>query len=236
MNYKNNYHIVKIKIKEKELESINNYNVIKNNTYNNYNDFNGLYNELINFLKLSGDCLDIDIKIMSKYICKIVKNVLLKAKKDGFWFTIRTFLPTEEHKIPRWHQDGKYYNSNDDNNKYKFVATIKGNGTIYCQPNEDKLIEFYKIKNEIDKEMINLMNDRSKFQMMFEKEKNAMYELFKNIKVKQIKKNHGLYFKVGTNDALIHSEPNIVEQRVFISILTGTVEQINEYKLKRMNF
>ena len=78
----------------------------------------------------------------------------------------------------------------------------------------------------------------TKYQLrgMFEKEKNAMYELFKNIKVKQIKKNHGLYFKVGTNDALIHSEPNIVEQRVFISILTGTVEQINEYKLKRMNF
>ena len=61
----------------KNKESINNYNIIKNNKYNNYNDFNCLYNELINFLKLSGDCLDIDIKIM------YVNNVAIMAAKGS---------------------------------------------------------------------------------------------------------------------------------------------------------
>ena len=68
--------------------------------------------------------------------------------------------------------------------------------------------------------------------MNVRKKQNA---IFARKKVKQLKNNEGLIFIVGNKEkALIHSEPSMKEERIFISILPGTEKQIENIK-KRWN-
>ena len=53
-------------------------------------------------------------------------------------------------------------------------------------------------------------------------------------KYNKVPDNKGLIFEVGSKNAVIHSEPPIEQERIFISILPGTFEQISELK-KRFN-
>lgn len=42
------------------------------------------------------------------------------------------------------------------------------------------------------------------------------------------KTHHGAFFIVGNDHAAVHSEPDITEERIFISIMGATDEQIQE--------
>jgi len=52
-------------------------------------------------------------------------------------------------------------------------------------------------------------------------------------KYNKVPDNKGLIFEVGSKNAVIHSEPPIEHERIFISILPGSYEQISELKKRR---
>jgi hypothetical protein len=45
---------------------------------------------------------------------------------------------------------------------------------------------------------------------------------------------HGVVYFVGNKDAVVHSEPDITEPRIFIVVLPGSNEQIEEWKGRRV--
>ena len=68
--------------------------------------------------------------------------------------------------------------------------------------------------------------------------RKQLTEILEGSKIHQLKEGQGAFITtyVNTNDdssnATIHSEPNITQPRLFISILPGTDDQINEFKIK----
>lgn len=149
------------------------------------------------------------IKILLKIINKVGKcysNILEKY----IWLSIRT---TNSYiwKNVRWHVDGNYY-KHDGKLHSKFIATLCGSPTYGINATQDD-------KNAL------LSKDKQLEEQFNSKKININYSII----------------KVGTNNnskncRQIHSEPVNIEpnkRRVFISILYGTKEEIEEWEQKK---
>lgn len=148
------------------------------------------------------------INIIIKIINKVYKYY--DIDKDHIWLVIRC---SENYicKNTRWHMDGRYYK--DELPHSKFIATLYGPSTYAIDTNEqdrEELRNIYKefYEWEINTQLANKFDHRKK-----------------NI-------NHSIIL-VG-KDGIIHSEPLSLEpvKRIFISILFGTKDQIDEWQNK----
>jgi len=143
------------------------------------------------------------INILLKIINKVGKCY---SNKKYIWLLIRT---TNSYiwKNVRWHVDGNYY-KHDGTLHSKFIATLCGSPTYGINATQD--------------------------------DKMALSKNYEQFNSKKININYSI-IKVGTNNnskncQQIHSEPVNVEpnkRRVFISILYGTEEEIEEWYKKR---
>ena len=144
-------------------------------------------------------------------ITHIVQKVLAVLKKDACWITIRSFTKTNAFDMPRWHTDGNYFDSNAGK-QYKIAFTLKGPGTLFYnlpQHLRDRFNQFeggcFDPTNRI--QCAKLLSDKDK--------------------IHQTPPLHGTIFLVGdAQNAAVHSEPPIYEDRLFISIVPGTKSQI----------
>jgi hypothetical protein len=128
----------------------------------------------------------------------------------------------KNYLIPRFHTDGRFFNINDKNNngQTKFITTLKGAGTIFVDANKEIRDIYNNFRdNNIDKDI----EYRSK-----------LMNLLKNTNKINLKNNEGAIFKsFDRNLAAIHSEPHITEPRIFLSIMPGNEEEINELYERR---
>jgi hypothetical protein len=130
---------------------------------------------------------------------------------------LRSFTPTSEYDVPRWHQDGYYY-APYEGNPYKFAITLKGPATL-----------FYKLPPHLKENFLTLTREGM--------EKNgynrqALATLLKPFKEAAFipQPYQGAVFIVGSEYAAVHSEPPIHEERLFLSVLPGSKAQIKEWK------
>lgn len=206
---------------------------------------------IADFFKSIGNKDEISNNIAKIIINKLVKKFLLATKMDSAWLTIRTSTANNYFDIPRWHCDGYYYNAEKmHKNKefaYKFVMTLKGPGTIF------KSDEKAKIKmNQIDNEMINELGTQiSKIDPLdikkINKTNNLIHEEFRKKTMEELLKfptiqsnnNQGIIFISGNKKrCLVHSEPPVHEDRLFISIVPGHYEDIidmTKFRNSKMN-
>ena len=141
------------------------------------------------------------------------------------WLTIRISKNKENFKenklfdydIHRWHIDGRYYNN--ESIQYKFILSLKGPSTLIINPNNKIRKKFLQI---LDKD-----NDRINIRL----ERNKIVKNESIIKVKTLI-NGVITMSNNSNLATIHSEPPIHEDRIFISILPMTIDEIDQLKLR----
>ncbi|KAF2872731.1 hypothetical protein BDV95DRAFT_618378 [Massariosphaeria phaeospora] len=127
-------------------------------------------------------------------------------EKEHCWFEIRVDRPKEDFKTPRWHQDGPmrtYQEAAEGEPRSKYATTLLGPCTLLL-PSNPKILEtqaYVALREWLadqfeDKEPINLTN--------------------RNI----------ARFTWGRDDSPVHSEPNIVSDRVFITVIYGSQDEI----------
>lgn len=122
----------------------------------------------------------------------------------------RAFIANDLFHIPRWHMDGNFFKPWGQNPP-KFVITLKGPGTLFQPSNCNR--EF----------LFNLDGPRQ-----IEQDRQKVALRFLEAETIKTKTHQGAFFIVGNDHAAVHSEPDITEERIFISIMGATDEQIQE--------
>ena len=160
-------------------------------------------------------------------VARVSDTVTKKLNKQSNWVMVRTFLPNKEFEIPRWHQDGKYFISKDK--VYKMAMTIKGAQTRFGKTDDmEKFQELLKKGSENITTNLIEKNDSEKFKeedIQIRKELNSIVH-----EMESPKEGEAVIYLVGDENAAIHSEPLIDNPRLFVSVLPGSKEEINEWR------
>jgi hypothetical protein len=235
------FRLFNIEYTNDENKCIEKYVLEKSKTYQHMGSLDSL-NGLNNFLSQIGSNKTVIINKMEKIIIRLLKKVLLGYEMEYFWLSIRVTMPNTHYDLPRWHKDGKFFiNSNMESSK--FVTVLKGPGTLLIKSNKKnnktyKTI-YTKMRKEQDKYPYNIEDTKEQQDVNLKQQHNIsnnyrhiFADKFKNEKIIQVKNNEGLIFFTSDNDnnGAIHSEPKLSTPRMFISILPGTKENIEELK------
>lgn len=124
--------------------------------------------------------------------------------QPAVWFTIRISKCHENFAVPRWHRDGRMWRIGA--RCVKYVQTLIGPDTLLLP--ESPLVT-------------DIMAERN-----YEERRNELAEKFANVPRMVVDPHSIISFTCGENDSQVHSEPNITEDRVFISAVPGSVEQL----------
>lgn len=234
-----NYLICDIKFTKKEIDYLENFNIINGNSFNYYGNIDDLDDiELNEFINNVGNNENIDI--FNNIIHKLGNNVTKAYNTKFCWLTIRITIPTTDYDIPRWHIDGNFF-TDSNNNQAKFISSLKGPGTLFIKNRKSKKIN--NIYEEDSKQNLEEYKKLNIFSYNEEIENNSRKRLaikYKDIKQYQLKTREGLIFlnlktmsDLKKNPGLLHSEPKKDVTRIFISILPGTEENIINFKKRR---
>lgn len=210
-----NYEIFEITYDENDIKCINDFNIQNNIDYEYFGSFQ--INTLNDFLKSVGKNTKDNINNFEKIINNIINIVLSGYKLNHFCLFIRTYTKEVIDYLPRWHTDDNFFE-----NQSKFITSLKGPGTLFISNNESAYNIFIKLENIILKTNTLTIYDN------YNKHINNKLKIFNKF---QITNNQGIIFFMGKN-CPIHSEPNIINDRFFISIIPGTETQINDLKKK----
>ena len=153
------------------------------------------------------------VHTISELVAKVAKGIQEDFNQESCWVMIRTTLPNHEYDIPRWHVDGGYGGPNYEGKTYKLVFTVKGAPTRFAET--------------IDKQKFNqlITQDPNGENMQTRKELETIVE-----ENKPISQDQATIYLVDDKNAKVHSEPPINESRIFMSVVPGSVEQIEKFK------
>jgi hypothetical protein len=152
------------------------------------------------------------IKIVDRLVSKIVKGY----NKKYVWVSLRVTYSNNYFETPRWHIDGSYHPS--DYELSKFVTVLKGAGTLLKESNDESKQIFFDTETEFDEAVKG--KSKEDYQKIQEEYRKIHDDKFKDISTIQLKNDEGLIFFSGYNNknSQIHSEPNMKEPRMFLSI------------------
>ncbi|KAH7075317.1 hypothetical protein BKA63DRAFT_295331 [Paraphoma chrysanthemicola] len=152
-------------------------------------------------------------------------------EKASCWLTIRVTKPSKEFEIPRWHQDGRMFPNDagrEDVVHSKYALTLLGPRTLMLQHDADILstVQEGEAKHfwwlqEHDREPTEDDEDDAHSALrdwLANKLKNAM----------RVEVGHGevVRFSWGREDSPVHSEPDLVADRVFVTVLYGSESEL----------
>ena len=161
-----------------------------------------------------GENNDITADVISRLILRIAKHVTKYFDTKFAWIETKTFLANDTFVIPRWHIDDKFFKPHT---AYKLVWAIKGSQTRFGVTEDPT--EFSKLTAlEIQAGHGTGENIR------------ARKELDQIVNEVKIQRNEAavLYRSAGENP-VVHSEPHMGENRLFLGIVPGTKAEINEW-------
>lgn len=199
--------------------------------FNYYGPANeSLVQELTTHLnQLEGNTEEV-ISRISRLVAKVAEGMQKDFNQEAAWVMVRVTIPNNEFDIPRWHQDGAYLRSKEGRfqSGYKLVFTVKGAPTRFAEITD---AERYR---QLDEE--STTNHRLHYDSN-QKKYNEEDLRIRNkpdweIAVKEtgpISKVQAVIYFVGHKDAKVHSEPPMETPRIFMSVVTGSLEQIEEF-------
>lgn len=157
-----------------------------------------------------------DLAQITDVVVRLSEGMREGFEKESTWTMVRVSLPNDAFAIPRWHTDGKYYDSHPGEKQYKLVATLKGAPTLFSFATDMAKVET----------LMQATNEEP-FDLTLRK------ELAKVVAQKDLgNANQAVIYRVGDSEAVMHSEPHITEPRIFVSVLPGTTEQIRQWQEK----
>lgn len=229
---KYDFKLFNINYTEKEQDCIDKIKINKSQVYSYFGSINKIQDINI-FLSKIGNNTKEEIDKLEKIILKLLKKVLDGYQTEYFWMDIRVTTPLKEYYIPRWHQDGPFFGN--DIITSKFATVLKGPGTLLIKSTK-KVSNIYNTVQDASREEMRKTNNQDDQIKIHYKYRPIYADKLKNEKIIQVKNNQGLIFYANSGgiDGAIHSEPNFDDNRIFISILPGTKDNIESLK-KRWN-
>jgi len=230
------FELLKLNLTHKDIEMNKKIKIENDNNYKYYGKTSDInYQEIHEFISHlddnNNDIIDSIFRSLRNIVVQFMEYYNKHYRKvDSLWINIRSTFPNNDFKIPRWHADGPYFKTDEGEKTYKFVACLKGPSTLLVSDKD--MIEKFRINYAIELEKLRNI----KFDTKQDKYKYMNGEMRANIakvigsEYHSVPNNYGLIFLVGDRDAVIHSEPNMTTERIFISILPGTQKQIDEWK------
>jgi len=155
---------------------------------------------------------------LSYHIANLVQNLSVHASStvghNHAWVTLRAGSgPAPEFDNSRWHQDGTYFTPSPRRGHFKFVATLKGPGTLFGKTTD---LERFADLRHIHGNPI------------FEREKDSIVERFGQEEI-----GRAAFFLVANEDlAAIHSEPVTKGPRLFMSVLPGSADEVESLRVR----
>jgi len=220
------FKIFNITYTEKELKCIKTFNLGVTNSYDNYGDNN--LEDLEIFLNKLGSNNQNQIKKMCKIIKKITNIVMSGYKKEQYWLTIRVTQEDHDYDIPRWHCDGYYVGFERRDDLSKFATVLIGPGTLFIKTNEDDRNHFLFVRNDEYKKSVERNGPNSNTED--DEYRNQMDIKITGNRV-QSNNSQAVIFMAGNGETCgIHSEPPKHKPRMFLSIVPGSTEEINDWK------
>jgi len=219
---------------KKELECIRKIQITNGNVFSHFGKIGNINPS--KFIQEIGKNTQTVANTFTTLVNKMVDAVCNGYDKDHAWIDIKATKPNDRFNIPRWHMDGSFFTETPEDRKQiqsKFVAIFKGPGTLMVNStlkDKEKMDDIMRANGpKTQEDFMKYLNDEQ-WRMNIRMKQNA---IFARKKVKQLQNDEGLIFIVGnTEKALIHSEPPMTEERIFISILPGTEKQIENLKKK----
>lgn len=226
---KYDFKLFKMNYSIKETLCIDNFNLDCDRTYSHFGSIT-MMKGLYEFISEIGNNNITQIETMTKIITNIIKKVLKGYDMEYFWMDIRISTPNELYKIPRWHKDGYFFNNTEL--VAKFATVLKGPGTLVIRGTKETNSTYKMLVQKMrdDKSKYDTDKDKEKFHNKYRK---IYMKAFNKYKMKQLDNNTGIIFYNGIEKGAIHSEPPINENRMFISILPGSMNDIMALKERR---
>ncbi|RDW58585.1 hypothetical protein BP6252_13061 [Coleophoma cylindrospora] len=210
--------ITPFSILPKTLELIPLTTVIANLSYAYYGlvSLEKITYEASDFVAKNSNAKASDVETALYDFIRLTKNDYFHAKgaqdlqaPAAAWFTIRMTKPTSEYTtIPRWHRDGRMFDAdNTPEIGSKYAITLLGKPTRLLV--ESELVRTTMIREE--------EGELDRYQCA----EQLASEPLVGLKDGQI-----IRFTWGQKDSPVHSEPDMSTDRVFVSVLYGSEEEI----------
>jgi hypothetical protein len=152
-------------------------------------------------------------------------------EKTACWLTIRLSHPSDEYKIPRWHQDGRMYDYDEGREsvvRSKYGITLLGPHTLIL-PASSHILD--TIKNS-ELKFFPRHNQRGQspteeeYEQAEAEQRAYLAEHYRNEGRIQLEQGQAIRFSWGRDDSPVHSEPDFVCDRVFMTVLYGSVPEM----------
>ena len=163
-------------------------------------------------------------------------------EKKACWFTIRVTKPHDEFEVPRWHRDGPMYlydKGREDVVRSKYAITLLGPSTLMLVPSEHT----FATERE-SRELFRYWSrpgssppPYASYEEAYMASRVWLENKFQNEPRVEARQDHVIRFSWGRDDSPIHSEPDIVCDRVFMSVLYGSeAEILSMCKIRKATF
>lgn len=203
-----------LRLTEGQHETLAKIRVNSDATYDNFGDVGNIEAALTSFFEGQGNLLAA-AREQAAVVTRIIERTIAGFGSESAWITMRASQPTDAFNVPRWHIDGRYYQSEGVVEQVKAVIALKGEGTLLNRLPPEKRGDFMEALGADVDEM---------------ECRRRCAELIAPTGTEVTPPGCGTVFIVGSERAAVHSEPPITCERLFLSILPGTKEQIEELR------
>ncbi len=195
-----------------EADRLESLTVKTETAYDNFGALERLDGELARFFSEVGNEPDVSAAAAAS-IGSFVRQCLAGFDFETAWITVRASEANGSFATPRWHFDGNYFEPYTG--WHKIVLTLKGPGTLFSSLPLDRLPGFLELMT-----VPHDLPDREKIIAAYVGEDGRT----------QARVREPYLYIVGVDHAAIHSEPTIDAQRLFMSLVPGSAEQIDELR------
>lgn len=171
-----------------------------------------LEKETAAFLEMQGNSAGVS-KTIGNMIERLARQTAQLFGKEEAWVDLRASLPNKEYDVPRWHIDG-YYFQNPDKELHKVALALKGTATLFnTAAGKDK------------EDFVDALRRGPRMEEM--EHRRLLHGMLDPALTEVPPAHHGAVFVAGSEArAAIHSEPPMPTERLFISIVPGSKEQM----------
>ncbi|MBA3814482.1 MAG: DUF2608 domain-containing protein [Alphaproteobacteria bacterium] len=145
LNTNNPFVIFALGLTEEEKNILKKLQINTTEVYNNYGSLKDLNAEIRTFIKSLNKENKAIAETASQIIVRIVNDIIQASGQETAWVAVRSFTPTSEYDIPRWHKDGYYY-APYEGDPYKFAVTLKGSSTLFYSLPTHMREKFYALE------------------------------------------------------------------------------------------
>lgn len=178
---------------------------------------------------LAANCVsdEVNLAALRASMIAAVKGMLADFKAEAAMVMIRLHEPTKDFEVPRWHRDNSFRSEAREGKKYKKVYTLKGAPTRFATVTNKE--EFRRLdKDDRDNNTKHHNGEISpaeydEISMRIRKELVKFSE-----ELPELAPNESRIYEIGGDEMILHSEPDIKESRIFMAVMVGSKEEIEE--------